>query len=232
MSELQIDSISIPAEEKRKKYNNQVRFNDGTEWYFSQEELFRYGIYAGRRIGEQEWNALLGAIEEDRAYAAGLHILLYKKNTRLEVKQKLKRKAYGDSAVDAALIRLEEAGYIDDKRYTENYFKACKMQKYKSMNQGRKELLRKGVDADIIAEVLSEYEEETLEDEICKMKQFMNNKYTKLIHGDSIEYNRIIGLKRTLYNKGYSMEAIQKVLGELAAEKMDGSKYLGDEEIE
>jgi regulatory protein len=90
----------------------------------------------------------------EAAYAAGLKKLARQPNSRAKLRQGLLRAGYEPAAVEGALGRLEERGYLNDREY------AAALVRRRSTDRGRslitQELRAKGIDGHDIAFVLNE----------------------------------------------------------------------------
>ena len=97
--------------------------------------------------------------EGQRAYAAALRMLTRRDHGRAELAGKLAAKGFGAPAIEATLDRLAGLGYLDDSRFARLWAEAA-------MRSGRGvgprislELRRRGIDDDIVREVLTELAE-------------------------------------------------------------------------
>ena len=206
---------------------NKVIFNNDEVIEFGNEELMKYNIVKDREFEEVELAELLLRIEADRAYKKGLDILLYKRNSKRKLEEKLLDKCFSRKSIESAVERLESAGYIDDMKFAKSYIRVSKDKKYKTKAQIENELLHKGVDISIISEAFCEFKsdfDENGEGEIGKIKQFINNKYYKLIIDSDLEYNKLISIRRALYNRGYKEEDANRALNEIIEENDRNSK--------
>jgi regulatory protein len=92
----------------------------------------------------------------EAAYADGLKKLARQPNSRARLKQSLVRAGYETAAVDTALDRMEERGYLNDREY------ALSLVRRRSTERGRaliaQELRAKGIEGNDIASVLTESE--------------------------------------------------------------------------
>jgi len=156
-------------------------------------------------------------LTQDKAYKKGLDIILFKKNSKKQLREKLLNKGFPEDVTDEAIVRLEEAGYINDRKYAESYFRINSTDKYKTKYQMKQELTRKGIDSDVIEEVLNNYDEDVNKD-VEKIKQFINNKYYNLLNDGNIEYNKLVSIKRSLYSKGFDPEYVDEVIESLRKE--------------
>ena len=83
-----------------------------------------------------------------RDYA--LRLIEFKDRTEKELREKLKEKNYDENSIDGEIEFLKNYGYIDDKRYAEHFVNdAINLKKWGKIRI-RSELLRKGIDRDIV----------------------------------------------------------------------------------
>lgn len=215
MEEKKILSVQIPKALAKKKQRNQVIFEDGEIILLSNEELLRYHIAAENTYSQEQWEDLLQQIRLQRAYEKGLDLVLFRKNTKWELLEKLKGNGFSTEEAEQAAERLEEAGYLNDLQYAESYIRQHRSDRYTTLEQLKQALLKKGISHVIIEAVLADCPPETEEEAAEKMKQFINNKYYKLIQAGQIDYNKKVSIQQALYRKGYSPELIQRVVNEI-----------------
>lgn len=131
-----------------------------------------------------------------------MRYVLYKKRTVNEVRNKCKLLKYEENYIEDAIAYLEEAGYINDKIYVEKYISTVQKLKHMSRNEIRIDLIRKGVDDDLIDSAIQNDELENFE--------FYSAEYLlkkKIKAGEEIEK-----IKRFLLNKGYSYSNVSKAI--------------------
>ena len=85
-----------------------------------------------------------GIAEPERAYLSGLRLLSYRSRSRLEMRQRL-GKRFSAEAVEEAVSRLEESGYLDDASFARSWKEGREAHKPRSANLVRRELRHKGV---------------------------------------------------------------------------------------
>lgn len=215
MEEKKILSVQVPKEFMRKKQKNQVAMEDGETILLSNEELLRYHIAVGNTYSQEQWEVLLQKIRFQRAYEKGLDLVLFRKNTRWELLEKLKRNGFSSEEAEQAAERLEENGYVNDLQYAQSYVRQHQTEPYTTLEQMKQALLKKGVSHVIIDDALSACPPETEEDAVEKLKQFINKKYDKLIRAGQIDYNKKMSIQQALYRKGYAPELIQRAVNEI-----------------
>lgn len=86
-----------------------------------------------------------------------IYYLNIKPRTRQQVIQYLQKKEFPEDEIREAVRELEEYHYIDDRNYCQLYFEMG-FEKGRGIGRIKRELAEKGIDADIIDDVLSEME--------------------------------------------------------------------------
>jgi len=214
---LDIYKTKVNNKTNGKQSEYKVILNNGEEFLLSDNEIVKYSLHIGNEFDIADWDEKIKFIEIDKAYNKGLYILLFKKNSKRQLKEKLLNKDFSEEIIDGAIEKLEQAGYLNDEKYAESYIKSISADKYKTKYQIVRELTKKGIDSDTIERALNGYS-----DDICGdleiIKQFINNKYINLIKGGNIEYNKLVGIKRSLYNKGYDPDVVDEAIENLRKE--------------
>lgn len=131
-----------------------------------------------------------------------MRYILYKKRTVSEVRNKCKLLKYEENYIEDAIAYLEEAGYINDKIYLEKYINTIQKLKHMSKNEIRIDLIRKGIDDDLIDRAI---QNEELEEFELNSAEYLVQK--KMKAGEEIEK-----VKRFLLNKGYSYSNVSKAI--------------------
>lgn len=134
-----------------------------------------------------------------------MRYVLFKKRTVDEVRKKCATLKYEEDYIEEIIDYLKEAKYIDDEVYVTKYVNDIKKLKHVSIAQMRNDLLRRGVDVNIIENILSD--EEIYEYEL-ESANYLAIK--KLKSGEEIEK-----IKRFLLNKGYSYSNVSKAIDNL-----------------
>lgn len=81
-------------------------------------------------------------------------ILTKRAQTKAELRRKLlKREEFSETDVDGALAKLEEMGYLSDRKYTEDFVRIMRERSYGDRRIMEK-LLYKGVDKELVDEIL------------------------------------------------------------------------------
>ena len=130
--------------------------------------------------------------------------VLFKKRTEKEVRTKCKQFDYTNDYVDEIIDYLKEADYIDDELYIKKYIQNVMRLKKCSVFEIKMDLLRRGIEDEIIEkyvdETLYEYEEQCAI-ELAQKKYRADGEIEKV--------------KRYLMNKGYSHSNVSKAIDNL-----------------
>ncbi|MBQ9267871.1 MAG: RecX family transcriptional regulator [Clostridia bacterium] len=131
--------------------------------------------------------------------------VLFKKRTEKEVRQKCKQLDYTEDYTDEIIEYLTEAGYINDEVYVQKYNQNVIKLKKCSVFEIKMDLMRRGVDDDLIEKYIDdslyEYEEE------CAI-ELAQKKYRSENDMDKV--------KKYLINKGYTRSNVSKAIDNLA----------------
>ena len=100
-----------------------------------------------------------GIAEPERAYLSGLRLLSYRSRSRLEMRQRL-GKRFSAEAVEEAVSRLEESGYLDDASFARSWKEGREAHKPRSATLIRHELHRKGVSKELAESVTADMDDE------------------------------------------------------------------------
>lgn len=163
------------------------------------------GIKNGYEISCDELNELTSKINARRAFNKAVDLLSRRDHSKKELSDKLKQKGFG-SDFDEVFEKLESYGYLDDERFARNYTK--QLIEFKSFGKMRikQELFKKGIDRDLISEILEEIQID--ENDLVDL---IERKYKRNLYDEK-------GVKRTfntLVRLGYSYSEIKSALSQI-----------------
>ena len=173
-------------------------FADGKEYAADPDCIIRYGLRPGEEIDDATFAEFL--VESERSLCKKYlyaQIERYSKTSK-GYADKLREKGFSKSAIKAAILRAEELGYVDDKRFAENYYE--KYRTKKGVNRIINELKVKGVNKEILAFLYEE--EDDAASVIALAEKFMRKK-------EKTPEQRV-RLLRHLAGKGFSYDAAIK----------------------
>ena len=86
--------------------------------------------------------------------------VLFKKRTEIEVRKKCKMLNYEEENIEEIIEYLKENEYIDDELYIDKYIKNIMRLKKCSINEIKIDLMRRGIDENLIEKYITEELEE------------------------------------------------------------------------
>ncbi len=95
---------------------------------------------------------------DKKAFDVAIRYLGNREHSRKEIIAKLERRQFSPEAVQKTLERLDELGLLDDRSFALNYVGNRSRKKPSGRYKLRYELLQKGIQEEIIEEVLGEYD--------------------------------------------------------------------------
>ncbi len=153
-------------------------------------------IAIGDEIDADELKKLVFESEVSSAFERAVGYLSGLPRARKEIYLYLLRKEYDRDVIAEVMRRLDAYRYTNDRAYAEAYISA-KKSKYGAMRI-KSELFKKGVDGEIISELLGETEEDATA---------AAQKYLRTHRNADIQK-----LKRFLYGRGYTWDAISSAV--------------------
>ena len=144
-------------------------------------------------------------MERETALKKMLHYCDYQDRCKKEIFTKLNTFELTDSDRDFIIEFLQDEGFINDERYCRSFVKGKLNLKKWGVNKIKLSLITKGVDREIIDEVLSEIDQDSYKEELVSL---LKNKKIN----ESDPYKRKAKLVRYAVGKGYSLSMVMEVL--------------------
>ena len=147
--------------------------------------------------------------EAKKAAKKAMELIAYQDRTEKELKERLYRAGFSEKAAEEAMNYVMSFGYINDRRYVENYLM------FQSGKRSKKEIIyrlqQKGIPSDLIEEILEEKggidEREAIE--MLLEKRLKGREFSE------VEYNERRKIFAYLGRKGYDISQIKKVFSKL-----------------
>lgn len=151
----QITEIKV---QKRKRDRVNV-YLDG-EYSFSLAMGVAASLKRGDILSDEEIQELQARDSVQKAYGRALDYLAYRPRSSVELRRYLRQKQVSADVSELALERLSAAGLLDDGAFARYWVENRETFKPRGHRALRHELRQKGIDDELIAEVLSEVDEE------------------------------------------------------------------------
>lgn len=195
----------ITAVEERKKGLSALYIDGEYAVSIDTITLMSYGKKQGSEITDEELHELITQSNMNRAKEKALYLIEYRARSKKEILDKL-IPVYGEEASESAVQRLEELNLINDESFAREYAEQLLFRKHFSRKRTAFEMLQKGIDRDLIEEILDEKEPDPIE----QINRLLETKYRKSL-SDEKGRNKIINGLRSL---GYQWSDIQEALSE------------------
>lgn len=144
-------------------------------------------------------------MERDLVLKKMLHYCNYQERSKKEIREKLNSFDLVLPDKEFIIDFLQEEGFINDERYCRTYVKSKLNLKKWGVNKIRMSLMAKGIDRDIIDDVLSEIDKDSYKYELVNL---LKNKKINEID----PYKRQSKLMRYAVGKGYSLTDVMEAL--------------------
>jgi regulatory protein len=189
--------------------------------------ITKTGLHVGKEISAEEFAKLEQTESGDKASLAALRILEARPRSVAEVRTRLGRKDFAPEAIDAAIARLGELELLDDAAFARYWVENRQAYRPRGAGALRDDLRRKGIDADVAAEILSD--DALTGDESAGAWQVARAALRKYAGShDRNAFMRRMG--SYLQRRGYTFETIRPIVDQLWAEVSEATeKELEDE---
>lgn len=145
----------------------------------------------------------------DRAFHDALALLAARDYTTAKMREKLTRRGLGEEVVEEAVARLEEQGWLNDRRFAERFAETAVSGGRFFGPRLRLEMRRRGVPAGLADEVLGRIRQE--HDEQDDLRSVMERRFSgfSFFAASDREKRRVIAF---LQRRGFGLSAIMKAL--------------------
>ncbi len=146
----------------------------------------------------------------DEAYRYAIRLLKFRPRSEHELCSRLKRRGFSETDIKNSIIRLKQQGLVNDFEFARIWVES-RIKKPLGINRLRRELKIKGIDKNIIEQVIGKIsirynEEETLKD-------LASRRWERLKHIQPQKAKRRLFLY--LLRRGFSSEDIQEVVNQI-----------------
>jgi regulatory protein len=207
-------TITCIERQIRRRERISVWINDQFAFGIAEETWVRFSLFTGRTLTSGE---IMEIREWDEIYQAkqtGMRYLERRRRSRKEVRRRLVKKEYSESAIEAAIRFFEEYGMVDDEAFARAWVHDRLLRKKVGRQKLVAELSERGVDRELVNDVLAEVlDVETSRDHAMEAAR---SKERRLRKSDPIARERSI--VTFLKSRGFGWEEIRPVIEELREE--------------
>jgi regulatory protein len=123
------------------------------------EVALKEKLKVGQELSESQLEALGGLDHYQRCLNAAIRFLGYRPRSEAEIRQRLHRHGYDNDCTEKTLARLKEQGLVDDTAFAQFWIDNRGAFSPRSRRMTKLELKRKGLDSDIIEQVVSKVDD-------------------------------------------------------------------------
>lgn len=168
-------------------------------------------IHDGSEIGEEELAFFEEEVNVRRAFNKASELLSRRDHSEKELLTKLRQKGFAEGAQEA-IEKLRDYGYVNDERFAVSYASELRRLKHFGKRRIEQELFKKGIDREIIFDVLESLEFD--ENELCEL---ITKKYYRNLGTEKGVQKTINALVRA----GYGYREIKDALSQIAENEGD-----------
>jgi regulatory protein len=150
--------VSITRQPRRRRAD--VLLDDGSVFALSLELIAERGLVAGARLTPKRRQELEADDARRGAIAAALRLLAGGSRSERDLHDRLRRRSYPRAAVDAAIARMRELGYLDDAAFARSWVQGRQAATPRSRRYLQFELSQKGVARELIADAVEPVSDE------------------------------------------------------------------------
>ena len=179
-----------------------------------------YDLHEGGEMDGELLEKLQHADKMRKAKKRALYLLGSRMYCYNELYKKL-LPTYGEEASRAAADAMKEYGYIDDEDYAEKLAEKLIHGKHYGMQKARWEMQSRGLDKNLVEDVLSQYTEEDIDEEMIRL---LETKYSGKISDPDDRRRTVAALAR----RGYGYHSVKRCIERLLREQEDDSEEFED----
>lgn len=219
----------ITSIEAQKKNKDRVNIFIDNEFAFacSNELIYSHGLKKGIQVDTKILEELVKADNYIKGKTAALRYIERAMKTKKQVEDMLYKKEMAEETVNKVIEFLESYGFIDDKRYAESFIK--QKLKESGKNKIKYDLLKKGIDEELIKELLDEV---SSEDESA-VALALAEKKARILGKSEKDKGKLLGkVTKYLLSKGYTYDLINQIVNKVALTIAEDEETLEEPEVD
>jgi len=123
------------------------------------EVVLKEGLRVGQELSDEDQERLTGVDGYQRCLNAAIRFLGYRPRSEAEIRQRLLKHGYDGANIDKAIARLKEQGLVDDTAFARFWIENRESFSPRSRRLTKLELQRKGLDIEVIDQIVSEVDD-------------------------------------------------------------------------
>ena len=211
--------ITNIEQQKKRKNRYNVFIDDEFAFGVDEDVIIKCSLKKDKEISDSFIENIVKAEENSKAFNYSILLLAYRPRSISEIKTKMNQKGYEQSSIDNAIKLLEKNGYLNDYAFGKSFIKDKQEFKKAGKNLLKQELYKKGIDRDVVDQLIEETVNEDEEYERALAVAQKKNNIFRASDDLNSKRRKLYGL---LGRKGYSFDIISKVINEVLKENQEG----------
>jgi regulatory protein len=166
-------------------------------------------LQVGQFLTDQDLEVLESLDEISRATNNAVRLLSFRPRSRHELQTRLRRKGFPDEAIESAIERLAELGYVNDDEFASYWVENRQQHRPRGRRLIASELRSKGVPSDVVERVIDEADI----DEYSAALDLATARNARLRGLDRNTWRR--RMSGFLQRRGYGWDVVRRVMDEL-----------------
>ncbi len=198
---MRIEQLTLSADRGGR---HRVQFSNGSVLRLYRQTVEDFGLYAGKEMTEEEWNALYTAAGEMSAKMRAVRIVAASSVSRKDLKHRLIQKGEDPAQAETAVKWMEQLDLVDDRKTAEQIVSRCISKGY-GLSRTKQVLYEKRIPKELWEDALLEYP-----DQSGAIEEYLSE---KLPHNpDQKALRKVID---ALIRRGHSYPQIRRALDQL-----------------
>ena len=198
--------MELTAAEPRRHRLTQLYIDGEQAMKIDTETFLRSGLRPGDELTDEALHELVQASDAHRAKEKALYLLEHRAHSKKELTEKIARTTASREAAQAAADRMEELGLLNDGEYARRYAQELFTRKRYGAMRVRQELRQKGIDPELVEELLAEYADENAA--LMNMQALLLKKYPGWQEDGKVRRRAFAALQRL----GYAYADIRRAM--------------------
>lgn len=200
--------MTVTKIEEFAKAKYRIEIDQDITFVLYRGELRKYDIREGEELDPLVYEEITEKLLPKRATLRVMNLLKSRPYTEYQLRQKLLRGGYSETAIEAAISYVKSYHYVDDYQYARDYIEYHK--ESKSKQKLTQTLMAKGLSKNLIQECFEEIVGDQGED--IEKEQILKILRKKNYDPEQWTYEEKQRLMASLYRKGFSSAAIHGAL--------------------
>ena len=205
------EMITISAVEPQKRKKDRYNIYAGGEYLCSldAQSLVVFGIKEGAQIDIEKLKNAVEADNTQYAFDSAVNLLSFKMRTKKEIYNKLLDKKIDEDAVEKAIKKLEDYGYINDEEYAVLFVQSAVSEARYGKKVVEYKLKQKGISDDIIDKTMLIFNQDEERGIASKHYWTLKEKYKK-----EEPMKRKSKIYSNMARRGFSYDIINSLIAE------------------